>query len=254
MCGRFVATASAGELADYFQAVLSESVGGAPADLSPEPSYNVAPTNHVYTVRANAGHREIDLMKWGLVPSWAKDPKIGSKMINARSETAAEKPAFRTAIKKRRCLVPADGFYEWAKVPGQKTKQPYYITRADGEPIVFAGLWEAWKPKSGSEAQPVATADGAAPEDVDWLISCTLMTTTPNAEMAEIHNRMPVLVPPTWWDRWLDPQVTVDEISELFQPAPDGLLQLSPISTMVNNVRNKGPELIEPSGAMRFEF
>ncbi len=245
MCGRFVATAPPGELADYFQAVLSESVKDGQVE-APAPNYNVAPTNQVTTVRARDGHRELDLMKWGLVPSWAKDPKIGSKMINARSETAAEKPAFRSAIKKRRCLVPADGFYEWAKVPGQKTKQPYFITRSDGEPIVFAGLWEAWKPKPGSEAEELATADGASPQDLAWLISCTLMTTTPNREMREIHNRMPVLVPPAWWDRWLDPEVPVEVVAELFHPAPDDLLTLTPISTMVNNVRNRGRELLEP--------
>ena len=145
MCGRFVATAPPSELADYFQAVLNEAVV---VDRA-EPNYNVAPTNAVHVVRAREGHREIDLMRWGLVPSWAKDAKIGSKLINARAETAAEKPAFRSAMKKRRCLVPATGFYEWAKVEGQRTKQPYYITRADDEPVVFAGLWEAWKPKGG---------------------------------------------------------------------------------------------------------
>ncbi len=229
MCGRFVATAPPSELADYFQAVLSET---AKVEES-SPSYNVAPTNHVSSVRANDGHRELETMKWGLVPSWAKDPKIGSKMINARAETAATKPAFRSAIKKRRCLIPADGFYEWHKIEGQKVKQPYYITRADGEPIVFAGLWEAWKPKDDPEH--------------DWTISCTLLTTGPNAEMKTIHHRMPVLIPPAQWDRWLDPANGVDEIEDLLVPGPDGLLSLTPVTTMVNNVRNKGAELIEPA-------
>ncbi len=241
MCGRFVATAPPSELADYFQAVLSESVVEAELD----PSYNVAPTNTVHTVRAKEGHRELDAMRWGLVPSWAKDPKIGSKMINARADSAATKPAFRSAIKKRRCLVPADGFYEWHKVEGQKHKQPYYITRNDNEPIVFAGLWEAWKPKPDTEAFDKAVAEGADPDHLEWLISCTLLTTDPNEEMKPIHHRMPVLVPPSEWDRWLDPQNGVERINDLLVPAPDGLLRVTPVTTRVNNVRNKGPELIE---------
>ncbi len=243
MCGRFVATAPPSELADYFQAVLNETVVN--ADL--EPSYNVAPTNAVHAVRANDGHREIDTMKWGLVPSWAKDPKIGSKMINARAETVASKPAFRSAIKKRRCLVPATGFYEWHKIEGQKAKQPYYITRADSEPVVFAGLWEAWKPKPDTEAFDRAVEEGGDPENLPWLISCTLMTTDPNKEMKTIHHRMPVLIPPGDWDRWLDPTNGYDQIEDLLVPGPDDLLKLTPVTTRVNSVRNKGAELIEPA-------
>jgi putative SOS response-associated peptidase YedK len=234
MCGRFVATAPPSELADYFQAVLNEAV----VDDEAEPNYNVAPTNAVHVVRAREGHREIDLMRWGLVPSWAKDTKIGSKLINARAETAAAKPAFRSAMKRRRCLVPATGFYEWAKVEGQKTKQPYYITRADDEPVVFAGLWAAWKSKEH---------DDSGGGDEDWLITCTLITTTPNHEMKEIHDRMPVLIPPSDWDRWLDPANSVDQVGDILTSAPDGLLRLTPITTRVNNVRNKGPELLEPA-------
>ncbi len=242
MCGRFVATAPPGELADYFQAVLSESV----ADAELEPSYNVAPTNQVHTVRAREGHREIEAMRWGLVPSWAKDQKIGSRMINARADTVATKPAFRSAVKKRRCLVPADGFYEWHKVEGQKLKDPYFITRKDGEPVVFAGLWEAWKPKPGTEAYDVAM-EQAGSDDLPWLITCTLITTDPNKEMKSIHHRMPVLVPPSDWDRWLDPDNGVDQVSDILVPAPDDLLEVTRITTRVNNVRNKGPELIEPA-------
>jgi putative SOS response-associated peptidase YedK len=241
MCGRFVATAPPSELADYFQAVLSESVIA--ADL--EPSYNVAPTNTVYSVRAHDGHREIETMRWGLVPSWAKDPKIGSKMINARADTAATKPAFRSAMKNRRCLVPADGFYEWHKVEGQKNKQPYYITRKDEEPVVFAGMWEAWKPKPETEAYEKAVAEAGSADELAWLVSCTLLTTDPNEEMKRIHDRMPVLVPPSAWDRWLDSSNGAEEVAGLLVPAPDGLLKVTPITTRVNNVRNKGPELIE---------
>ncbi|MBT8240121.1 MAG: SOS response-associated peptidase [Acidimicrobiia bacterium] len=241
MCGRFVATAPPNELADYFQAVLSESV--IQADL--EPSYNVAPTNMIHTVRDHDGHRELEAMKWGLVPSWAKDSKIGSRMINARADTAATKPAFRSAIKKRRCLVPADGFYEWHKVEGQKNKQPYYITRKDEEPVVFAGMWEAWKPKPETEAYEKAMTGVGSAEELPWLITCTLLTTDPNEEMKRIHHRMPVLVPPAAWDRWLDSNNGVEEIAELLVPAPDGLLKVTPITTRVNNVRNKGPQLIE---------
>lgn len=225
MCGRFVSATPPDELARYFQAAQPE--------VALEPSYNVAPTNQVYAVRAKDGHRQLETMKWGLVPSWAKDVKIGSKLINAKAETVAEKPSFRSAYKRKRCLVPADGFYEWAKVEGQVKKQPYFIHRADEEPVVFAGLWEAWKPKGD--------------EDAEWLITCTLLTTTPNKEMAAIHNRMPVLIPPNSWDRWLDPESDPAGLADLLKPSPDGLLELRPVSTLVNSVRNKGSELLTKS-------
>jgi putative SOS response-associated peptidase YedK len=230
MCGRFVSASPPDELAKYF--------GAEQPDGGLEPNFNVAPTSEVYVVRADDGHRQLGSMRWGLVPFWAKDLKIGSKMINARAETVAEKPAFRKAYQTRRCLIPADGFYEWAKVDGQKAKQPYFIHRADGEPVVFGGLWERWKPR----LEDGKTID----EDADVIETCTILTTTPNREMTAIHNRMPVLVPPSVWDDWLSPESEMELIGSLLKPAPDDLLELIPVTTAVNNVRNKGEHLIEP--------
>ncbi|MEM7337525.1 MAG: SOS response-associated peptidase [Actinomycetota bacterium] len=230
MCGRFVAASPPDELARYFEA--------GPPDNSLDADFNVAPTNEVYVVRASDGHRQLSSMRWGLVPFWAKDRKVGSKMINARSETIFEKPAYRRAIQRRRCLIPADGFYEWAKVAGHKRKQPYYIHRSDGEPIVFAGLWERWSPPEDSD-------DPLGPDGV--LETCTILTCSPNETMAEIHNRMPVLLAPGDWDEWLAPREAdeVPELSSLLVPAPDGLLTLRPVTTAVNSVRNNGAELLD---------
>ena len=228
MCGRFVSASPPDELANYF--------GALQPDAELEPSFNVAPTNEVYAVRADDGNRRIDPLRWGLVPFWAKDLKIGSRMINARSETVAEKPAFRRAYERRRCLIPADGFYEWAKVEGQKAKQPYFIHRPDGEPLVFAGIWERWKPR----LEDGKTVD----ESADTIETCTILTCGPNDVMAEIHDRMPVLLAPSVWDDWLSPDTDLDYIASLLVPAPDDLLTMFPVSTAVNNVRNKGEELI----------
>lgn len=228
MCGRFVAASPPDELARYF--------GTAPPQVTLEASYNVAPTNETYVVRAKDGHRDLTPMRWGLVPFWAKDLKIGSKLINARSETVAAKPAFRSAYKKRRCLLGVDGFYEWAKVEGAKRKQPYYITRADGELIVFGGLWERWNER-----------DDDGNETGEIIRTCTIVTCGPNAEMSTIHNRMPLLMPTSRWDDWLDPTSDLGFVGELMAPAPNGLLKLTPITTMVNSVRNKGEELIRPA-------
>ncbi len=227
MCGRFVSASPPDEIARYFGAV--------PPETTLEENYNVAPTNDVYAVRADAGHRSIALLRWGLIPSWAKEIKIGSRMINARSETVATKPAFRSAYKRRRCLVPADAFYEWQKIPGVKAKQPYAISRIDEEPLVFAGLWEQWAPKD---------------DDGNWLDdqrieSCTIMTTRANATMAPVHDRMPVMIPAARWDDWLDPETDLASLASLLVPGPDGLLQLRKITTAVNNVRNNGPHLLD---------
>jgi putative SOS response-associated peptidase YedK len=230
MCGRFVSASPPDELARYFGAELD--------DRELEPSFNVAPTNEVYAVKAREGTRHLVTLRWGLVPFWAKDLKIGSRMINARAETVADKPAFRKAYQRYRCLVPADGFYEWAKEPGRKTKQPYFIHRSDGEPIVFAGLWERWRPR----LEDGKTID----EEAEPVESCTILTTTPNATMAKIHDRMPVLLAPSVWDDWLSDDTDLDYIGSLLVPAPDDLLTLVPVSTAVNNVRNKGEELIRP--------
>ncbi|MGI9613497.1 MAG: SOS response-associated peptidase [Acidimicrobiales bacterium] len=222
MCGRFVSASPPDELARYF--------GADNPGTELEPNFNVAPTREVYAVRASEGHRELTTLRWGLVPFWAKDVKVGAKMINARSETVLDKPAFRRAIRRRRCLIPADGFYEWAKVPGHTKKQPYYIHRTDGEPIVFAGMWERWRPDDDEEST---------------VESCTILTCGPNETMAAIHNRMPVLLAPPVWDDWLADTDDLDSLSELMIPAPDGLLTLRPVTPMVNSVRNNGPELLE---------
>jgi putative SOS response-associated peptidase YedK len=227
MCGRFVSASPPDELARYF--------GAENASPELEPNFNVAPTREVYAVRASDGHRELTALRWGLIPFWAKDVKVGAKMINARSETVLDKPAFRRAIRRRRCLIPADGFYEWAKVPGHKKKQPYFIHRADGEPIVFAGMWERWRPDDEDESD--------SPSEV--IESCTILTCGPNETMAAIHNRMPVLLPPTVWDDWLADTEDLDALAELLVPAPEELLTLRPVTPMVNSVANNGPELLD---------
>ena len=171
------------------------------------------------------------------MPLWAKDLAIGSKMINARAEGIAKKNAYRHAFRKQRCIIPADGFFEWKVVEGQKRKQPMYIHRVDGEPLAFAGLWETWR---GTE------------RDDEPLYTCTIITTSANETMAPVHNRMPVILPPDRWAQWLDPEMQdIDELEKFLLPAPPSLLTLYPISTAVNHVRNKGPELIVPQAESR---
>ena len=240
MCGRFVSSSSPDKIAEFFGASFE---GGGVAPL-PE-NFNVAPTNDVYAVlQAPSGEREVQTFQWGLVPSWAKDVKIGSKMINARSETLAEKPAFKGLFTKHRLIVPMDGFYEWRAAgegapltkAGKPMKTPMFIHRADGEPLAVAGLWAVWRDR----------AEGA---DAPWLHSCTVITTSANATMAPVHDRMPVLLPQSAWAEWLDPaNRDVEALRRLLVPAPDGLLTMHPVSTEVNNVRNKGPELIAAVG------
>jgi putative SOS response-associated peptidase YedK len=168
------------------------------------------------------------------VPFWAKDTKIGSKMINARSETLVEKSVFKKLLASKRVIVPMDGFYEWQVIPGQKVKQPMFVHRIDGEPLAVAGLWTTWRDKN-------------AGPDAPWLHSCTIITTSANATMTPVHDRMPVLLPATVWDQWLDPTNNdLEALQRLLVPAPDDLLTMHPVSTAVNNVRNKGSELIEP--------
>ncbi len=229
MCGRFVSTQTTDDLAQYFSAEVPEQ--------ALEENFNVAPTQPVYAVRAAAGNRSIASLRWGLVPFWAKDIKVGSRMINARSETAPDKPAFRRAFTKRRCLIPADGFYEWQKIEGQKQKQPFFIHRADEEPLVFAGLWERWMPKD---------EDGQGIPDATPIDTCTILTTAANETMAPVHDRMPVFIPPTMWDDWLDPETDPARMRDLMVPAPEGLLTMYPITTAVNSVRNNGAELLAP--------
>ena len=225
MCGRFVSSSTPEEIGQYFDAEVVEEAALAP-------SWNVAPTDDVHVVLEDGGARRVAPHHWGLVPFWAKAPSIGSKMINARSEGLAEKGAFKHAFRKRRCIIPVDGFYEWQKVPGQKAKQPYFIARTDGEPLAFAGLWEEWR-------DPAHDGGGR-------LRSTTIITTAANETMAPIHDRMPVILPPAAWAAWLDPvQADLEVLGRLLVPAPAHLLTLRPVSTEVNNVRNDGAHLVE---------
>ena len=221
MCGRFGQTASAAELAAAFEA----SWQCAEPEL---PRYNVAPTQHVPVLLSAGGRRVLDVFRWGLIPSWAKDPSIGNRMINARAETVVEKPAYRAAFKRRRCLVPATGFYEWKKTPAGKV--PHWIHPADGLPLTFAGVWEAWRP--AKDAEPV--------------LSFTILTTTPSADVAGVHDRMPVVVAPADRDAWLGPDTPAEALLPLLRPAPDGLLRMHAVSTAVNRPAFDGPELIAP--------
>ena len=225
MCGRYVAAAPPSEIAKYFAAA-------APTETVLEPSYNVAPTNEVYAILERGDERRLEHLRWGLVPLWAKSIAIGSKMINARAEGIATKNAYRHAFRKQRCIIPADGFFEWKIVEGQKRKQPMYIHRVDDEPLAFAGLWETWR---GPE------------RDDEPLYTCTIITTTANDTMAPVHNRMPVILPPERWAQWLDPDMQdTEELARFLVPAPSSLLTLYPVSTAVNHVSNKGAELIVP--------
>ena len=230
MCGRFVSSNSPDRIAAYFGASFD------PPDAPTEPliqNFNVAPTNDVYGVVAGPDAQPmLRTYRWGLVPSWAKDAKIGSKMINARAETVADKPAFKSLLRAKRLIVPMDGFYEWQVIARQTTKQPMFIHRRDGEPLAVAGLWAAWRDKDGDDDSP-------------WLHSLTVITTAANATMAPVHDRMPVLLPASRWHEWLDSgNHDVESLSALLVPAPDELLVMHPVSTAVNSVRNKGPELI----------
>jgi len=220
MCGRFTLKTS--------RAVIAELLG---VRKMPEleARYNIAPSQPVLAVRLEpeSGEREGALLKWGLIPSWAKEPGIGNSLANARAETVAEKPAFRSAFKKRRCLVAADGFYEWGKGDGGKI--PYYFQLKDGNPFAFAGLWERWE-------------KGEAPVE-----SCTLITTEANGVVGKIHDRMPVIVMPENFNSWLDPQEQrPDRVKELLRPLADDLMVSHAVSKLVNNPRNERPECVRP--------
>ncbi|MCJ7673506.1 MAG: SOS response-associated peptidase [Acidimicrobiia bacterium] len=245
MCGRFVSTSSPTELAEQF--VVDEI-----AVENGEPDYNVAPRANVMVVRerARGARGEVELrrvlsrVRWGLVPSWAKDPGIGDRLINARAETVAEKPAYRRAFAKRRCIVPADGFYEWKVVGPPKTpkgrpqKQPMYIHRHDDEPMAFAGLWEVWKVPDGVDA---------ADDGDGWMRSCAIVTTAANERLAPVHDRMPVVLPAEAWGAWLDPaEQDPQALLALLRPAPDEWFEVYPVSTRVNRAVNNDPGLLTP--------
>lgn len=200
------------------------------------PRYNVAPTQNVTAIRQLAGGpRQLVFLHWGLVPSWADDPTIGNRMINARAETLATKPAFRKAFRQRRCLIPSDGFYEWQKQG--REKQPYYITLADGGLFALAGLWEHWE------------HNGLAIE------SCTIVTTAANSLVAPLHERMPVILPADAYALWLDPSVEdVDCLQPLLRPYPAEAMRTRAVSTLVNSPRNDSPDLLEGKSQQTFDW
>ena len=217
MCGRYLITTPVEAIRRIFGVRQSPNLG---------PRYNVAPTQSVPIVRRGEAGRELVTVRWGLVPFWAKDLKIGHKLINARAETVADKPAFRDAFKRRRCLVIADGFYEWRRIDGGK--QPYLIRVAGGRPFAFAGLWDHWTDKQSGER----------------VESCTIIVTAANALVAPIHDRMPVILAPADYDRWLDPSAA--DGAALLPAFPAGEMEAFAVSPRVGNVRNDDPGLIEP--------
>jgi putative SOS response-associated peptidase YedK len=229
MCGRFTLRTPAAVLIEHFDLDVRHETQLPLFD----PRYNIAPTQDVVVIRANsAGRRAASMMRWGLVPAWTKTTASGPPMINARSETLAEKPAFRTALRLRRCLVPADGFYEWQLTPGggKGKKQPYYIHRPDGKPFAFAGLWELWK---NAESQLA-------------IESCTIVTTAANSALCGLHDRMPVVLAPNDYGLWLDPKVSEPEkLQHLLTACGDEELIAEPVSTHVNRVANDDARCVE---------
>ena len=222
MCGRFTL---------HFPVELLAEIFGLPNLPGLVPRYNIAPTQMAVVVRSTGSARKLDLLRWGLVPSWAKDISIGSRMINARSETLPDKPAFRNAVRSRRCIVPASGFYEWK--PEGSRKIPYYIRLSDGAPMGLAGIWEAWKTPDGS-----------------FLETFAILTTSANPLIASIHDRMPVILNPDTYSLWLDKDMkNPEQLQSLYLPFPADLLTLYPVSTLVNSPRNDDPACIEPATA-----
>ncbi|MGH3447578.1 MAG: SOS response-associated peptidase [Nocardioidaceae bacterium] len=244
MCGRYASSRKPDDLAEEFEVDRVE------AGESLEPDFNVAPTKQVYAVLDRVAHdspadappqRRLTTVKWGLVPHWAKDPAIGSRMINARMETLAEKPAYRRAFAKRRCLLPADGYFEWypteqVGTSGKPLKQPFFIRPADGGVLAMAGLYEIWR------------NDAVADDHADaFLWTATVITTSAEDSLGHIHDRMPMLVERERYSAWLDSTVSApDDLSALLVPAAPGRLEAFPVSKQVNNVRNNGAELVAP--------
>ena len=237
MCGRFIQTSSPRILAEHFD--VDEVV----TDDVPVPSYNVAPRAEVLTIFERDDRRRLDRMRWGLVPSWSDTVAIGDKLINARAETLSEKPAFKAAFERRRCIIPADGFYEWQVAPGS-SKQPMYIHARNGVPIAFAGLWESWRARDISDAP--------------WIRSCVVITTSANATLAPVHDRMPVILEAQDWDLWLNRDIEdhrdiedLGPLVELLHPAADDLLEFWPVSTRVSSARNDDASLIVREDPLR---
>ncbi len=222
MCGRFTLTIDPADLQDAFPDFIIPSQTAA--------RFNIAPTQPVL-VLPNDGTNKADYFVWGLIPSWAKDPTIGSRLINARAETLAEKPSFRSAYKYHRCLIFSDGFYEWQARPSSKSKLPHFIRLKSGKPFAFAGLWEHWQSPDGSEIK-----------------SATIITTSPNELMASIHDRMPVILPRHAYAQWLDPAPRFpDDLQSLLVPYPAEEMEAYPVSTLVNSPANDRPEVVLPA-------
>jgi putative SOS response-associated peptidase YedK len=219
MCGRYAVTSSPEAIRALFRYAEQPDF---------PPRYNIAPTQPIAIVRLHNGQRQFALVRWGLIPSWVKDPRTVSLMFNARGETVRDKPAFSAAMKRRRCLVPADGFYEWQRQGGRK--QPFYIRARSGEPLAFAGLWETWVGPNGEEIDTAA-----------------IVTTAANSTLKPLHDRMPVIVPPEAFDLWLSGEADVETAASLIAPAPDDLLEAYPVSLAVNTAANDNPALIEPA-------
>ena len=243
MCGRFVSAASLEQIAAHFDTPL-------PRFDAPR-SYNVAPTTDIVAVVGNDDARRIETFRWGLVPQWSKDPAKGPSLFNARSETAATKNTFRGAFKRRRCIVPADGFYEWPKAPKGTSRDdrplPHYITRADGAMLAMAGLWERWSPPPAGDAADRANTD-APTGPLQALHSATVLTTAANSFMAPVHDRMPVLLERSQWGAWLDPANDhLEVLSAMCVPADEGTLRSHRVGREVGNVRNRDANLIEPA-------
>jgi len=246
MCGRYASSRRPEDLIEEFEVTSPRVAEPLAAD------YNVAPTKEVYAVLERAARpqgdepaeppeRQLRVLRWGLVPSWAKDPSIGNRMINARMETVAEKPAYKRAFAVRRCLLPADGYFEWYPTEektkaGKPKKQPFFIHPVDGGVLAMAGLYEIWKDPTRAEDDP---------ELFRW--TCTVLTTQAEDDLGHIHDRMPLMVPRDRWGAWLDPALSDrDQLLPLLEPAAPGRLEAFPVSTLVSNVRNNGPELLEP--------
>jgi len=222
MCGRFTLTVDPADLQRTYPEFTFPTA-------KTSPRYNVAPTQPILVV-PNDGSNKADYFVWGLIPSWAKDPKIGNNLINARADSLAQKPAFRSAYKYHRCLIFADGFFEWQSQPGVKTKVPYYIRLKSEKPFAFAGLWEHWQSPDGSEIK-----------------SATIITTEPNELTGKIHNRMPVILPESAFSQWLDPAPkNAANLQNLLVPYPSDEMKAYPISTAVNAPANDSPEIIKP--------
>lgn len=221
MCGRFSQQRPASELAEIFSAEpLVDELG---------PRFNVAPTDEAYVVVQRDERRAVVGYRWGLIPHWAESPRVASRMFNARSETIGRSPAFADALRRKRCLVPVDGFYEWQRLAGRR--QPYSIARADNRPLALAGLWSGWRDPGTDQV----------------VRTFTIVTGPPNDQMAWLHDRMPVVVPEDRWALWLDPSLADPaELQGIFEPTDEVALRISPVADLVNNVRNDGPALIEP--------